>query len=292
MSVEFGEMTEQQKTELRVAVKTAKDAVESGYWDLADRLHTVWESSLFIEWGYDSFPAYCDGDLDYTPRTAQYLVGIADYFGKMEPDIRQWAQSIGWTKAKELVKRVTPENFVEWKAKIAGKSVAQIQALLREDAESKKSVSPSEKAEKPVRMSFALMGDQIETVNQALERCKADANSDKDGHALTLICTDFLAQGDTDLASRLSVIEKTFGVRIIAVKELPDGVCFPYGESTLDALGVEDEDEDEDEDESDNGEPDFDGMTVAMLKMFAKERGLELAKGAKKGDIIAALQSV
>ena len=239
-AAEVAEMTEAEKQELRQHVIEIKQQVENSYFDFAEGLHKVWNSSLFVEWGYDSFPAYVEGELEYTPRTAQYLVRIADYFGKMNDDIREWVKSLGWSKAKELVKRVTPENFAEMKEKVAGKTVSQIQAMLKADKDAASDTEAEEESEeKAKRMSFSLFPDQTKTVNDAIERAKADGNTDKDGHALTLIATDFLAQGETTLSARLEAIEKTFGVKLIAVKEEDDGVSFPYGEATLDALTEE-----------------------------------------------------
>lgn len=232
------ELTEAEKTALREEVVAAKDAVEDGYWTLATKLEKVYELSLFVEWGYEDWPSYIEGELDLNIRSVQYMISIASHFGQMDEEIQAWVKEIGWSKAKELVKRVTPENWKEWRAKIAGKTVRQITDMLKADADLAKSskTESEDSGEKPQRMAFALFAEQAATVKQAVEQCKADANTDKDGHAITLICQDFLAAGSQTLASRLETLEKTFGVKLIAVKQEADGVSFPYGESTLDEL--------------------------------------------------------
>jgi len=236
------EMTAPEKQNLREEVIAARDAVENGYWALSQKLHQVYDMSLFVEWGYEDWPSYVEGELDLNIRSVQYMVSIADHFGKMDSEIQEWVKSIGWSKAKELVKRVTPENWTEWKSKISGKTVRQIQDMLKADkvdADSSTEKADDDNAEKPQRVSFSLFAEQATTVQQALEQCKSDANTDKDGNAITLICQDFLSQGDVSLASRLETIEKTFGIKLIAVKETDDGVAFPYGENTLDELTAE-----------------------------------------------------
>ena len=232
------ELTEAEKQILREEVVAAKDAVEDGYWTLATKLEKVYELSLFVEWGYEDWPTYIEGELDLNIRSVQYMISIASHFGNMDPEIQEWVKEIGWSKAKELVKRVTTDNWKEWRSKIAGKTVRQITDMLKADSDAAKAskTETEDVGERPHRMAFALFAEQAATVKQAVEQCKADANTDKDGNAITLICQDFLAAGSQTLASRLETLEKTFGVKLIAVKHEADGVSFPYGESTLDEL--------------------------------------------------------
>jgi len=300
-AIEAVEMTEIEKTELRQAVIVAKEAVENGYWDLASLLHRVWDDSLFTEWGYDDFASYIDGELNYTMRTAQYLVRIAGYFGKMDEEIQVWVKALGWSKAKELVKRVTPENFAHWKKIIAGKSVAQIQALLKEDTGSDTVAKEATDEEKPKRMGFSLFEDQTATVNQALEKCKDEANSDKDGNALTLICQDYLSSGDSSLDARLLAIEKTFGVKIIAVRIEEGGVSYPYGEANLDELLASDDEPDGEatideetvapDDEAPVEGDDLGDLNQKELVALCKERGIVCKTKDSKPTLIGLLSA-
>lgn len=241
------QLTEAEKEDLRAEVVSARDAVENGYFDLAVLLHKVYDLTLFVEWGYEDWPSYVEGELDLNIRSVQYMIGIADHFGKMDQEIQDWVRSIGWSKAKELTKRVTPENWTEWKKKIAGKSVRQIQDMLKAEkaAEAGEDAKVKEDGEKPVRVAFSLFAEQAAVVQQALDQCKSDADSDKDGNALTLICQDYLAQGGSSLSERLETIEKTFGVKVVAIKTEEDGVAFPYGEDTLNELIASEDDGEE-----------------------------------------------
>lgn len=297
MSIEAQELTGSEKSELREAVKAAKNLVEGEYWNLAQLLHKVYSNTLFVEWGYTDWPAYVEGELDINIRSAQYMVGISDWFCKMDPEIQTWVQSLGWSKAKELVRRVTPDNWLEWKKKIAGKSVRQIQDMLKTaaDADADKNKSDSH-TEKGTRFAVTLMGTQADTVKSAMDKVKADANTDKDGNALTLICQDFLASsGSATLASRLSVLEKTFGVQIIAVKDEgkdADGnrtFSYPYGEDTLNELAPE---PDVAPDSDDAESPDYDTMSAADLKDLCEERSIPHAKKDSRAILIEKLRAV
>ncbi len=294
----MSDMTESEKTDLRASIKDARNAVESGYWDLAQKLHTVYTNTLFVEWGYTDWPAYIEGELDLQPRSVQYMIGIADWFGKMDPEIQAWVQTLGWSKSKELVKRVTPENWLVWKKKIAGKSVAQIQEMLKaEAAKPDGDTGATTVSEKPTRVSFALMGDQPETVKAALEKAKKEANTDKDGNAITLICQDFLASsGGVSLASRLSAIEKTFGIRVIAVKVEKDAngkneFSYPYGENTLNELSDDDSENDAIEPE-DTQSPDYDTMSAAELKKVCDDAAIPYGKKDSRALLIEKIRAV
>jgi hypothetical protein len=69
-----------------------------------------------------------------------------------------------------------------------------------------------------------------------LTKAKALANTEKDGHALDLICSDFLATNasDDDFFGVLRRLEKTSGLRLVAYDKAADAVVF--GADLLDEL--------------------------------------------------------
>lgn len=227
--------------ELRKVILDRRKSIEEGYWELALDLHKVWNHTYHIEWGFESFQAYVEEELDFRVRTAQYMVSIADWFGKMGPQVQTWVRSLGWSKSKELVGRVTEENWKEWRKKVKGKTVSQLLALLKEDGGKEKEKEEDEvDGEKPKKRSFRLYESQMENVEQAIKKAKEDANSDSDNHALDLICTEYLAthQGKSGLAEIMAKYEKLYGVRLVAYNPTEDVIV--YGDALLDDLLADD----------------------------------------------------
>ena len=274
MSAELTVVSEQEQEfgEIRDRVKDLRRAADKSYWDLSVALHDVYAQSYYQSWGFESFQDWVESDLDFQYRRARYLVSIQDWFGKMKPSVQAWVSELGWTKAKELVGIVTDDNAASWKRRLAGKSFKEIDALIkahkqkvRDDAaaidsggDSASTDSDSDAAtsteEKASKVSFMLFEVQKANVDMAIESAKAAANTTKPGHALDLICTEYLAStnGVSNLSSYLQKVEEATGLRILAWDPARD--TFPYGESVLDELS-----EDVEEDEEPEDAPDFGG---------------------------------
>lgn len=251
-TVDDGEVSVDQRPELRSKVKTLRAQVEEGYWELSQALHEVYETSAYVAWGYDSWKEYVESDeLDFQLRKAQYLVSIATWFGKLNKGVQKWVAALGWSRAKELVGRVTNENAAEWKKKVAGKTVIQIQEMLKADAAGDggggdgggDGGSGEGQDEKPSRWAFSLFKGQRESVEAAMDLAKKASQSDKEGNNLTLICTEYMANNAAiDSADEyLKRVEKTLGVQLIAYQDSTESIVF--GEDLLDSLFPETESE-------------------------------------------------
>jgi hypothetical protein len=220
---------------LRQRIKDLRTQIEEGYWELAVDLAKVYGETLYVEWGFENWSDYVEKELDFKLRTAQYMVSIAEWFGKMEPDVQTWVKSLGWTKAKELVGKVDESNWSAWKKKIAGKSVSAIMDMMASEKKGKsKDVDTLEEFK---RRAFKLAPAQIENVEKAIAKAKDDAKTDSDAHALDLVCTEFLAthQGQEGLSDYLANLEKIFGVSLVAYNKTTDSVV--YGAALLESFG-------------------------------------------------------
>jgi len=231
--IEFGD--------IRKAVQDARTRAEESYWDLSVLLHDVHQNSYYVSWGHASWVDYIEMELDMQRRKAQYLVSIQDWFGRMPPHIQQWVRGLGWTKAKELVGIVDEDNADEWRDRLDGLSFRDMMDVLKgkngvDVIEEIAGDATVEVDDKPISMKFKLFPDQHGNVTRALERARDMAESEKDGHALDLICTDFLSTngGIDSLADYLAKIEKAVGIRIIGFDPNEDAIV--YGADTLDSL--------------------------------------------------------
>lgn len=237
----INDVNEMAEADLRAEVINLKARIDTGYWDFANALHRVWKETLYMEWGHENWSEYVENELDHQLRSAQYMVGIVDYFGKMPQHIQDWVKSLGWSKAKELVKKVDENNFDEVRKALAGKSVSEIVQFFRNSTGSKEIKEKESNEDKPIRKGFSLHPDQLENVEAAIQAAMEEAKSDKEGHALDLISTAYLstAGGSDGLEARLTAIERIFGVKLIAYNVSRDEIV--YGSETLDSLAGDDE---------------------------------------------------
>jgi hypothetical protein len=259
------EYTEGEIADLREKAKSQAVAISEGFFSLGETLARVNANGLFTGWGYEDFASYVKGELNLGIRSAQYMTATYEAFGKMPKEIQEWIKTLGWSKAKELIGRVNESNWQEWRTKIAGKSVEDIKLLLKGEKGGKGkgskdgSDNENENGEIATKTSFALFPGQAETVNAALDKAKKAVNSDKPGHALTLICTDYLASdGTMSLEQACKRIEAAFGIKLVGFQSATDSSSVVFGHDTLASLTEDDgegDGEDSDEGVDEDGEP-------------------------------------
>jgi len=235
------QITQIEHSDVRKRVLDLRKKVEESYWELSQSLSEVYGKSYYIAWGFQSWKEYVESELEFALRKAQYLVSISDWFSKMSPQLQDWIKGLGWTKAKELVGVVNDENAADWQARLEGLTYAQLVDELKGkgkdidtplDGEGDKDVAE----DKPQKKAFSLFPEQSANVAAALDKAKQLANTEKDGHALDLICSDFLATnaGTDDMFSVIKRIEKSSGLYFIAYNKQTDSVV--YGAEILDEI--------------------------------------------------------
>jgi hypothetical protein len=190
-------------------------------------------------------------------RKAQYLVEIYEWFVIKNPlpdvlDAR--LRRLPWTKVRQLVDVVTPDNAAEWIA--AAESLSRDELTVKVKAARNKPAAigqddgaqpQEERPEIFCRRPFTLAdtpdhdpGTQASLVDAALKRAAQLSGSPKDGHNLTLICTDFLATNDFATLSGeaklqyLAKIEMLLGLKLIVAN--PDCSQVIFGGETLNRL--------------------------------------------------------
>ena len=80
-------------------------------------LGRVQKDSLYRMWGYASFDAYVEQELDVGLRQAQQVAQVGNYFGSLPPAYQELAQELGPTKARLLVGMLDkPEDYTRIRA--------------------------------------------------------------------------------------------------------------------------------------------------------------------------------
>ena len=219
--------------DLRSEILKLKQSIDTDRWELAGHLMHVHDDMLYQRWGHMSFEDYVETEVGLTSRTARYLVSMYTWFvHKLGPkmsdgdreDMLAEVKDVGWTKARSLIKVTTPENVGQWLKRAKGMSTSDLEDVVRREYH-KSNGGEEDELDKMKGLNFGkVFEEQHDIVMQALSLAEKQADSDKKGHLISLVCQDFVAsnmaqteKGQTDRGKYFNKIAAQFGVRLIAV---------------------------------------------------------------------------
>lgn len=165
------------------------DTIEVSYLKLGGVLKVIFDNAWFE--GYESFDIFVYEKFGFASRKARYLMEIYDELvTKQIP----WSkvQHIGWTKLKDLARILTLDNLDEWIEKAENCTVVELQALIKAKANGGTVDPEHEVTSNTATLKFKLMNDQVETVTTALNKAKAECNTEYDNVALEMICAGYV----------------------------------------------------------------------------------------------------
>lgn len=217
---------------IREKAKSLKVNIETKYWEMAMVLKNIFDNDLYRAWGYDSWTDYIDIELSVGKRTVQMYLQLQRWYENLPSDIQGWIQKLGWSKAKNLIGVVTPDNAGKWRNLVAGKTVREIEDIIKhnKEVESDSNEEPTKSGkkekldvpdEKPSMVKFSLFDAQGDNVKRAIDKAKEITESDKDGHNLDMVCLEFLANNThlKDKKSYLQQVERILSCKIVALDE-------------------------------------------------------------------------
>lgn len=244
------EWTEERIQQYRDETKALAHNLDTGYMQLAERLYNIFDipapgdtagRALYEVWGFQNIGDYAEQELCIHRKKAQRLRGIwyrlCVELSGMDPAVRDRIVALGFAKVRELIRVLTVENAEEWAERAEEENFETLSQSVRNfldnvEAARQKAISegkdPSEvEPDLPTPEvlqyeTFPLYEDQHKIVESAIQRASELSGSDKRGHNLTLICTDFLATNDfltgdeTQRIGYLQKIENVLGVRLVA----------------------------------------------------------------------------
>lgn len=223
-------VVEVEYAEIRQKALELRNKVGEDYWELSIVLTDIYNNDRYRSWGFDTWKDYVDQELDFTIRKAQYMVKIQSWFDTLTPAMQEFFKSLGWVKCRMLMPVVVKENAKSWKKRIEGKTLKEIEDIIKGDRKdiSGKESGPDDTGDSGstssndslVRRSFSLYTGQDEVVSNAISKAKDIGETDKDGHALSLICMDYLASNADliDMVSMFKHLEDITGLKIVAFK--------------------------------------------------------------------------
>lgn len=176
------------KTKALNEVVRLAENIETNYFKMGGVLKLIYDNSWFE--GFETFGLFVFETFGFQERKAKYLMEIySELVTKQIP----WEKvhHLGWTKLKDLAKVLTPENVDEWVAKAEKVTVVELQAMLKAAAPAEAEGTAKTKDD-VTTVKFKLKTDQLETVNSALNMCKAEVSTEYDNVALEMICAGYL----------------------------------------------------------------------------------------------------
>lgn len=182
------EMENLSKTKaLHLASSLAED-IDTNSFRLGGVLKVIFDHSWFE--GFESFDAFVYERFGFKARKARYLMDI--YTHLVDKQI-PWekVKHLGWTKLKDLAEVLTLENVDEWVAKAEQATVLELQAMLKAKPEGE-ALEGGKTSSDVVTKKFQLKADQLEVVNAAINKAKAEGGTEFDNVALELICAAYL----------------------------------------------------------------------------------------------------
>lgn len=208
--------SEEWSDKLRRKAKDLSNRINRDYMDLGEILYTVWDTPIdgnpqkppvYTAWGYTTFSDYAEQELGLHRRNAEHLRRIYYVLEKelkgLNPILRRKFVGLGRSKARELVRVLTMQNAEEWITMAERVSYKELLATIKqslEETDVEESVKGPSETPKPIesakKRTFLLYPEQDSNVNLAISRAQEMSNSEKIGHNLDLICTDFLATND------------------------------------------------------------------------------------------------
>ena len=264
--------TEEWSVKVRSRARKLVDSIDQGYMELAELIHWVWSTPIdgdpmkacvCVAWGYQNYTQWAEEELGLHKRKTERLKAIWDHLhitlgGKLERKTQRRLIALGWTKVRELTRVIDETNIEPWiemaeHLNYQELCVAVRQALeeheknavtdavnpdAEEEEEEFKGAAPPPDIGRFREFRVYLTPEQKANIHLALDRAKELAASERNGHCLDLICTDFLGTNDfrkandPDTALRfLAKFETHMDKRLVIIN--PHTWEIEYGMDTL-----------------------------------------------------------
>jgi hypothetical protein len=202
------------------AAKMLVERVEETYYTLGGVLADIYEQGIYKSVGYDGkrgFADYTQAELGIQYRKAMYLIDIYQRMQALGLDDTR-LREIGWSKAKELLRFATADNFDDLVDYAKEHTREQLVDYLKTSNVSDGSEGTAGGTVKKTKLSFSLFADQAEGVTRAIDAAKNMVGSDDPNQALEYICTEWSQMTESvevSLEDALAHLQAKYGVSVV-----------------------------------------------------------------------------
>lgn len=268
--------------EVREDIKSRSRSIDQEYLRLGKDLYVAKHCEFYLKWGFATWREFVETEANMSIKRDERLRKVWKTLVKGLGVTPSDLHDIGFSKASLLCKDglLTRQNLKDWLKKARESSFRDLEKATKgksrkvttreETTTTRDEETGEEKTEtREVRtvetddgnvdfdsLKFSVTSEQREVIDEALAKAERMAESDKKGHLLHLICTDFLAGAlgeDPEEKSRLRFhlanLEKAFGVNIMALPETDEAAqaIKEFVDSRPDLFALVEDDGDEDE---------------------------------------------
>lgn len=254
---EIVEEETQEEKDLREKTKKYTEAADIAYLNLAGCLYDIRKKNTFHKWGFPTFTEYVEKELKSSVRKAEYLIKVWDYYviglGNGTDSFLKKVQHIGFTKLKECVDVLKPDNVDTVLKQVEGMSTRKIidmkkHLAVQDELKDKKSDNTktgdemeidNEKSNKKHSMSFKFFSEQYKAVHDALELAGKSGNTENKNTQIVYICSSFLEEDmskdpEKNRMQMCALLEKRIGVKIVAFDEKSKSLL--YGKEVIKSI--------------------------------------------------------
>ncbi len=186
------------------------DVAERDNFKLGGLLDRIHDEELYKSAGYEQFEDYVFDTFGFRRSKGLHLIQIYNVLVELEIPWEQ-ARDVQWCKLRLLAKAgvMSKKNCEKWLEVARTKSVTELADLIRRVLEKKNgSDSPSETQTSETKtMSFKVHEDQIENIEDALEKAMEQSNTKAKAVGLYYVCTSFLHGGKVVVKKQSGLVE-------------------------------------------------------------------------------------
>jgi len=202
---------------VREQIQDAESGQSESSIDLSRLLYDAYHKEYYREWGFDTFEAYAEAELQVGYRKGQYLIGIWDKVKSLNLSVER-VKKVGWTKMKDIAAVVTKDNqkeLLEKSEKMTSREVTEMVKVMRVADPTQTAAIP-----KITTISIRMGESEAQTILSAIEEAKKLCGSDNQVLALEMVCQDWLTDKGavperSSLENLISYAEKVYGVYLV-----------------------------------------------------------------------------
>ena len=232
-ALKTGMTLEQRRSAVREVLRGACHASDRLNFVAAEMLYEAGENGYFRTWTYEDedgetktytkLEDFALREMNMKPRKVWYLV---DIYKRLIVELKipiERVRDLEWSKAKEITKIITEDNWEEILDRIRHMTVREVAKWARE-RRGGALPAPEKKEDEDKRRSFIFKVDEEDAshIELALEIAEGMSGDKDKGALLQFICADFVSgSGGKDLAAGLlkldiamKALEKAFDVKL------------------------------------------------------------------------------
>jgi hypothetical protein len=175
--------------DLRDEIRNLANVISSSYWGLAEKLSAVFDQKRYKNWGYPTFDAYADQELNIKRTKAYDLANTYRYFTvalreKIQDKatyeaVLSEAKNLEWTKALKLAteKVIDHDNAQLLISSAKTKSLKELETQCKEIIDAmpeEKAEERKDELEKISKKTFGLTLWQTDVVENTIDRIKKE----------------------------------------------------------------------------------------------------------------------